>query len=136
MLKPVGTIAVVGCSREPTKDAHSVPAFLKKIGYEIVPVNPYAVEIFGSTCYDDLREANRYVESSLELVDVFRPVSKIPEIFKETLTVGADVFWVQLGIEFKGATRKAGNQGVTIIENRCIYREYRKNFGDTLRSNL
>jgi predicted CoA-binding protein len=41
------TIAVVGLSREPDKDSHRVSAYLKKHGFRIIPVNPFADEVLG-----------------------------------------------------------------------------------------
>ena len=40
------TIAVVGCSSTPGKDAHEIPNYLREHGYDVIPVNPYADEIF------------------------------------------------------------------------------------------
>ena len=41
------TIAVVGLSREPDKDSHRVSAYLKKHGFRIISVNPFADEVLG-----------------------------------------------------------------------------------------
>jgi predicted CoA-binding protein len=41
------TIAVVGLSRELDKDSHRVSAHLKKHGFRIIPVNPFADEVLG-----------------------------------------------------------------------------------------
>src|SRR4051794_10377788 len=35
-------IAVVGCSRDPLKEAHAIPARMQRHGYRITPINPYA----------------------------------------------------------------------------------------------
>ena len=40
------TIAVVGASRDPAKEAHSVPAQMLRHGWRIIPVNPYATDAF------------------------------------------------------------------------------------------
>ena len=40
-------IAVVGLSKEPEKDSHRASAYLKKHGYQIIPVNPLADEVLG-----------------------------------------------------------------------------------------
>ncbi|MFB6186692.1 MAG: CoA-binding protein, partial [Halobacteriaceae archaeon] len=63
------TIAVVGCSSTPGKDAHEIPKFLLEKGYEIIPVNPYADEIFGKQTYDSLSD----VSETIDVVDIFRP---------------------------------------------------------------
>ena len=48
------TVAVVGCSATPGKDAHEVPKYLRRNGYDVLPVNPYADEIFGRATFDSL----------------------------------------------------------------------------------
>ena len=40
ILTEIKTIAVVGCSKDPAKDAHRVPKYLQMHGYRIIPVNP------------------------------------------------------------------------------------------------
>src|SRR5450759_1816050 len=41
------TIAVVGASRDPGKAGGSVPAGLQRRGFRIIPINPFADELFG-----------------------------------------------------------------------------------------
>ena len=54
ILKKYKVIAVVGCSRDPYKDANSVPAYMKSHGYRIIPINPFSVEILGEKAYPSL----------------------------------------------------------------------------------
>ena len=42
VLRKYKTIAVVGASKNPAKDAYTVPQFMKEHGYKIIPVNPTA----------------------------------------------------------------------------------------------
>ena len=42
ILRESKTIAVVGCSREEGKDSHNIPMYLQKVGYRIIPINPFA----------------------------------------------------------------------------------------------
>jgi len=49
ILKESKIIAVVGCSRDPEKEAHRIPKYLKEHGYRIIPVNPFADKILGET---------------------------------------------------------------------------------------
>lgn len=46
--------AVAGVSRRPGQTANVVYRKLKASGYQVVPVNPYAQEAEGDTCYPDL----------------------------------------------------------------------------------
>jgi len=44
-------IAVVGASKNPAKEAHTVPLYLKAEGYRLIPINPSADEILGEKAY-------------------------------------------------------------------------------------
>lgn len=71
------TVAVVGLSRDPAKDSHKVAAYLKNHGCHIVPINPFADEILGEKCYKSLLDALEELQRTIEVVDIFRPCSKI-----------------------------------------------------------
>jgi predicted CoA-binding protein len=45
ILKKIKTIAVVGLSRDPSKDSFIVAKYLKEHSYRIIPINPYADEV-------------------------------------------------------------------------------------------
>jgi len=62
------TIAVVGASGSPQKDAHEVPAHLQEQGYDVRPVNPGKDEVLGRAAADGLRE----LDAGVDVVDVFR----------------------------------------------------------------
>jgi len=51
------TVAVVGLSRNSSKDSYKVAEYLQKAGYVIVPVNPVADEILGEKSYGSLLES-------------------------------------------------------------------------------
>ncbi|TLZ40385.1 MAG: CoA-binding protein, partial [Methanobacteriota archaeon] len=54
ILREIHTIAVVGCSKDPAKDAHRVPKYMQMHGYRIIPVNPTATEILGEKAFPSL----------------------------------------------------------------------------------
>jgi predicted CoA-binding protein len=117
------TIAVVGCSATPGKDAHEVPKFLREQGYEIVPVNPYAEEIFGMEPYDSLSA----VEEVIDIVDVFRPSEEVAEIVDEAIErEDVDVVWTQLGIADPEAGERVEGAGKRYVEDRCLKVEYQR----------
>jgi hypothetical protein len=41
-------------SREPEKDSYRVAAYMKKNGYRIIPVNPFADEVLDERSYKSL----------------------------------------------------------------------------------
>jgi signal transduction histidine kinase len=54
ILETTETIAVVGISNRQSAPAHTVPAYLKKKGYRIIPVNPKFEHVLDEKAYPDL----------------------------------------------------------------------------------
>ena len=117
------TIAVVGCSSTPGKDAHEIPRYLEEHGYTILPVNPHAEEIFGRTAYDSLAD----VEEEVDIVDVFRPSEEVSAIVDAALDrEDSPVIWTQLGIRDSEATDRAEAAGLTVVEDKCMKVEHQR----------
>jgi predicted CoA-binding protein len=110
-------VAVVGCSTSPGKDAHEIPKYLNEHGYEVVPVNPFADEIFGQQTYDSLSE----VPGEIDIIDVFRPSEEVSDIVDEALDRDDDaVIWLQLGIHDDEAVERAESAGRRVVQDRCM----------------
>ena len=69
ILRTYDTITVVGTSRHPGKEAHGVPALMRRHGWRIIPVNPHGDEIFGQRAYRALAQGPEQVG----FADMFRP---------------------------------------------------------------
>lgn len=118
-----GTIAVVGCSRTPGKAAHEIPRYLLEHGYDVIPVNPNAGEIFGRVAYDSLAEIPADVD--VDVVDVFRPSDEVAGIVADAVDRDdVAVVWTQLGIRDTAATRRAEEAGIKVVEDRCMKVEH------------
>jgi predicted CoA-binding protein len=119
------TIAVVGLSSTPGKAAHDVPAYMREQGYEVIPVNPYADEIFGREPYDSLAD----VEEEVDIVDVFRPTDEVPGIVDEALgRDDAGTVWLQLGITHDEAGEPVEAAGRNFVQDRCLKIEHQRLF--------
>ncbi len=119
----LNTVAVVGCSSTPGKDAHEIPKYLQAQGYEIIPVNPNADEVLGRPAYDSLSD----VEVEIEIVDVFRPSPEVAGIVDEALARDdVEVVWLQLGIHDDEAVARAEAAGLRVVQDRCIKPEHRR----------
>lgn len=123
------TVAVVGCSTTPGKDAHEVPKYLQEHGYRVIPVNPYADEVLGETAYDTVREVPD--DPHVDLVNVFRPSEEVSGIVDDALArreaVGdVDGIWCQIGIRDDDAAERARAAGVTVVQDRCLRVEHRR----------
>src|SRR5207248_2131452 len=115
ILERATTIAVVGASRDPRKPGGSVPYGLQQRGFRIIPINPYADELFGERVYRSLSE----VKEKIDLVDVFRPAADAPAIAREAAAIGAGALWLQLDIRSTEARRIAAAAGMDYVEDQC-----------------
>lgn len=120
ILEDARTIAVVGCSKDPMKEAHRVPAYLQSKGYRIIPVNPTAQEILGEKAYPSLDA----VPEPYDLVDVFRPSADVPPIVDQAIRGPAQVIWMQLGIAHELAAQKGEAAGKIVVQDRCMRTEH------------
>ena len=119
-------IAVVGCSATPGKDAHQIPKYLLEHGYDVIPVNPNADEIFGRPAYDSLGE----VEETVDVVDVFRPSDEVAGIVEAAIARDdVKVVWTQLGIRDDDAAAEAERAGKRVVQDRCMKVEHERLVG-------
>ncbi len=116
ILERTRTIAVVGLSTSPFKDAHRIPAAMQALGYRIIGVHPTAEELLGERAYRWLTE----IEESVDLVNVFRPAAEAPDIAVAAVQIGARALWLQSGIRSADARRIATGAGLDYVEDRCI----------------
>lgn len=117
ILQGARTIAVVGASRDPFKAGGSVPAGLQRRGFRIIPINPYAGELFGEHVYRSLLEIPKDVQ--VDIVDVFRPSADAPEVARQAVAIGAKALWLQLNIRSDEARRIAESAGLEYVEDEC-----------------
>ena len=130
VLKKFKVIAVVGASKNPEKDANSVPDFMKNRGYEIIPVNPTADNIVGNRAYPSLDAIPVDLAKRVEVVDVFRPSEELPEVARHVVEMKKKtgrpfVFWAQLGLENEEAKKILSEAGIDFVMNRCLRIELR-----------
>jgi len=110
VLEKSKTIAVVGASKNPQKQAYSVPRYLKDHGYRVIPVNPSATEIMGERAYPSLLELPEEVGRTVDVVEVFRPSDELPEVALQAAEMKRRCgrpffFWAQQGLESEEAKR-------------------------------
>lgn len=113
-------IAVVGLSDHPDRSSYSVSKAMQEAGYEIIPVNPNVDEVLGVKAVDSLED----IEGHVDIVDVFRRSEFLPDLAKQTVAIGADVFWAQLGVSNQQAYDYLKEHGITVVMDRCIKVEH------------
>jgi len=127
------TVAIVGISRNPSKESYKVAEYLKRQGFHIVPINPFADEVLGEKSYKSLLDIPAKVQVNIEIVDVFRPSEDVPSIIEQALQLNKlhgtpHVVWMQLGIINEQAAKKARKAGLSVVEDKCMMREHQRLF--------
>ena len=127
------TIAVVGLSRDPDKDSYRVSAYLKKHGFRIVPVNPFADEVLSEKSYKSLLDIPAEIQKSIEIVDIFRSAKDVPPIVEQAVKLKEMhgkpyVVWMQLGIVNEQAAETAKKAGLAVVMDKCMMVEHKRFF--------
>ena len=115
-------IAVVGMSAKTHRASYLVGDYLMQNGYEVVPVNPRETEILGLKCYPSLKD----VPGSIDIVNVFRESSVVPQIAEESVKIGAKYLWLQLEVISSEGVSIAAQGGLQCIVDRCLKIEHAK----------
>ena len=118
-------VAVVGMSSKELRASYFVGFYLKRNGYDVVPVNPRESEILGMTCYPSLQD----IPHPIEVVDVFREPAAVPQIAEEAVAIGAQYLWLQFGVISPDGVSIATEGGVKSIVDRCIKIEHARYLG-------
>ena len=124
LLKTARTIGVVGLSDKSWRPSYDVAAYMRSVGYIIVPINPRIHQVFGLQAYPDLMAAAR--EHPIEIVNVFRRAEFVPEILEQAIAIQATALWMQLGMIHREAARRAHAAGLIVVMDRCIKVEHRR----------
>jgi uncharacterized protein len=118
-------IAVVGMSKNEGKPAHFVPKYLIEHGYNVIPVNPTITEVLGRKSYPSIAD----MPGDVDVVDVFRRSEDASVVVMDAMKKkGIKVIWMQEGIYNEEAERKAKENGMDVVYNRCMMAEHKRLF--------
>jgi predicted CoA-binding protein len=122
ILQSCRTICVVGISPESHKPSHFVSRVLKEMGFKIYFVNPnYAgQEILGERVYPSIQD----IPDEIDIVDVFRRPSAVPELAEEAKKKGFKTFWLQPGTENQSVARQLDREGYNVVFGKCAKVEF------------
>jgi predicted CoA-binding protein len=111
-------IAVVGMSNTEGRPANFVPKYLIENGYNVIPVNPTTTEVLGRKTYPKVSD----VPGQVDIIDVFRRLEDVPPVVDDAIKKKG--IWMQSGIYNKDAERKAKENGIDVVYNRCMKVEH------------
>ncbi len=119
------TVAVVGLSRETEKYSHRVSAYLKKHGFYVIPVNPFADKVLGEKSYKSLLDIPREIQKTIDIIDIFRPTKDVPPIVEQAIKLKKmdgkpHVVWMQSGIVNEQAAEAAEKALLAVVMDKCM----------------
>lgn len=120
ILTHVRSVAVVGLSPQPARPSFNVAKALQGFGYRIIPVRPMVDEVLGEKAYPDLES----LPEVPDIVDVFRASEHVPEIVDSCIRLGIKNLWLQDGVIHEEAALRAQQAGITVVMDRCMYRDH------------
>jgi len=116
-LQSCRTICVVGISPEPHKPSYFVSKVLKDRGFKLCLVNPNysGQKILGQQVYASIRE----IPDEIDIVDVFRRPSALPQLAEEAQEKGFKTFWMQPGTENPQVIEELDRAGYNVVFGKC-----------------
>ena len=120
LLLSIHSIAVVGLSPNEARPSFRVARGLQGFGYRIIPVRPLVTEVLGEKAYPDLES----LPELPDIVDVFRAPEHVPAIVESCIRLGIKNLWLQEGVIHEAAALRARDAGITVVMNRCMWRDY------------
>lgn len=132
LVRSMRRVAVVGIKdREPDPDApaHSIPALLTDMGFEITGINPRVPEALGRPTLPAIAD----LPAGIDVLDVFRRIDAIPSVAADVLALPAErrpaTVWLQSGIRHDESARLLREAGIAVIQDACLgvyARRYRR----------
>lgn len=119
-------LAILGIKPEDhdAQPAFYVAEYLKKAGYDVIPVPVYypdCREILGRAVCRSLVEVD-----DVDMVVVFRKPHDIPAHVDDIIAAKPKYVWFQSGIRNEEAARRLAEAGIGVIQDKCTMVEHRR----------
>ena len=119
LIQTTKRIAVLGIKTDAQADQPSVyvPMYLKKAGFEIIPVPVYypeATVILGEKVYRKLID----IPGAIDMVDVFRRSHDVAGHIDDILAKKPNSVWLQSGIRNDAAAETFAKAGIKVVQDR------------------
>jgi uncharacterized protein len=119
------TVAIVGVSANPLRPSHFVGFYLLRHGSRVIPVNPREREVLGQRSVETLAQ----IDAPVDIVDVFREPSVVPQIAAEAAAIGAKALWLQFGVIHEDGAAQARAAGLDVVMDLCLKIEHARYLG-------
>lgn len=119
------TIAMVGLSANPLRPSNFVGFYLLRHGFRVIPVNPREREVLGQRSVASLAQ----IDVPVDIVDVFREPSVVPQIAADAAAIGARALWLQFGVVHEAGAAQARAAGLDVVMDLCLKIEHARYLG-------
>jgi hypothetical protein len=120
VLQRARTIAIIGASSNPARHSHTVAAYLKAAGYDVVPIHPDGGKVADIPTYARLAE----VAGSVDIVVIFRRPAAVPAHIDEAAAKRVETVWLPPGAWSAEAEAAADRHGLWLVKELCIAEEH------------
>lgn len=126
LLRETRRIAVLGMKTEAQsgQPAFYVPEYMHRAGFDVVPVPVYypdVEEILGRPVHRRVAD----VPAPVDMVNVFRRSQDVPAHVDDILKAKPKAVWMQSGIRNDEVARALAEQGIQVVQDRCLMVEHR-----------
>src|SRR5690349_6944548 len=119
-------VAVLGIKteRQAGQPAFDVPRYLQRAGVEVVPVPVYYPEVRAILGVPVVRRVQD-IEGPVDIVNVFRRSQDLPPHLDDIIAKRPRLVWLQSGIRDDAFARALTEQGIDVVQDRCLMVEHR-----------
>lgn len=122
VLNQTKTVAAVGFSdRDTSRANYYAPAYLKSVGYRVIPVHPRLTEGLSTTVYPSLAE----IPEPVDLVLVYVSLAIAGEIVDQAIAIGAKAVWLPVDVVDEAAAERAAAAGLDVVMDHCPMVEHK-----------
>lgn len=127
LLSGMRRIAVLGIKPEThaAQPAHMIPAYLHRVGYEVIPVPVYypdVAEILGKPVLRAVSD----IKGRVDVLNVFRKSSDLPPHLPDILKARPRTVWLQTGIRDDAFAESLLRGGINVVQDECLMVEHRR----------
>jgi predicted CoA-binding protein len=127
LVRSLKRVAILGIKTEAQagQPAIDVPAYLQRVGLEIVPVpvyDPETTAILGQPVFRSVAA----IPGPLDCVNVFRRPKDLAPHLDDLLAKRPRSVWLQLGIRDDAFAQALADAGVDVVQNRCLLVDHRR----------
>lgn len=127
LLSGMRRIAVLGIKPEThaAQPAHMIPAYLHRVGYEVIPVPVYypdVTEILGKPVLRAVSD----IKGRVDVLNVFRKSGDLPPHLPDIMKARPRTVWLQTGIRDDAFAESLLRGGINVVQNECLMVEHRR----------